>query len=157
MNEPSGTTGQDDRRAWIAVLARAPREQLALHAGALVPSEFEWLRQPETGLAMVRARVGNTGDRFNLGEVTITRCVTRHRDASGDAVAGVGYIKGRDAERARWVAMFDALLQRPAYRERLMRDVIGPLRSAIDATRAAEAARTAASRVRFFTLQSETA
>jgi alpha-D-ribose 1-methylphosphonate 5-triphosphate synthase subunit PhnG len=105
---------------------------------------------------MLRGRVGNTGDRFNLGETTVTRCVVRHRGADGVATAGVGYVTGRDTERATWVARFDALLQHPQRHATLMRDVVAPLCEATRVTRAAEAARTAASRVRFYTLTPET-
>jgi alpha-D-ribose 1-methylphosphonate 5-triphosphate synthase subunit PhnG len=143
------------RRAWLAVLAHAPRDALERHAQALDPQRFEWLREPEVGLAMVRGRIGNRGDRFNLGETTLTRCVVRHRGASGRVCAGVGYVLGRDVQRAGWVARLDALLQRPEHHEAVMREVIEPLRSATEHQRAAEQARTAASRVRFFTMQPE--
>jgi len=132
MTEKSESTQQArQRREWLAVLARAPREALAEHASHVLRDvSFDILRKPETGLVMVRARIGNTGDRFNLGESTITRCIVRHHAADGRATAGVGYVLGRDSDRAVWVASFDALLQQPAHHE---------------------------SRVRFFTLQPEVA
>jgi len=143
------------RRDWLAVLAHAPRESLQRLAGAILAQPFEWLREPETGLAMLRARVGNGGDRFNLGEATLTRCVVRLRGARGTVTAGIGYVLGRDAERAGWVARFDALLQQPEQHGAVMRDVIEPLRAATAERRAEKQARTDASRVRFFTLQPE--
>lgn len=145
------------RREWLSVLAHAPREQLQRHAQAISDDGFEWLRRPETGLAMLRGRVSNRGDRFNLGEATMTRCVVRHRGAMGTLRAGIGYVLGRDEQRAEWVARLDALLQQPEYHEAVLRDVIAPLRAATAERRAQEEARTAASRVRFFTLQPETA
>jgi alpha-D-ribose 1-methylphosphonate 5-triphosphate synthase subunit PhnG len=145
------------RREWLSVLAHAPRELLGRHAQAISGHGFEWLREPEIGLAMLRGRVGNSGDRFNLGEATMTRCVVRHRGAAGTLRAGIGYVLGRDEERARWIARLDALLQQPEHHEALMRDVIAPLRHAVAEQRAQQAARTAASRVNFFTLQPETA
>lgn len=145
------------RREWLSVLAHAPREQLQRHAQAISDDGFEWLRRPETGLAMLRGRVGNRGDRFNLGEATMTRCVVRHRGAMGTLRAGIGYVLGRDEQRAEWVARLDALLQQPEHHEAVLRDVIAPLRAATAERRAQEEARTAASRVRFFTLQPETA
>jgi alpha-D-ribose 1-methylphosphonate 5-triphosphate synthase subunit PhnG len=145
------------RRDWLAVLARAPREDLARHAQVLAGEPFEWLRAPEVGLAMLRARVGQGGDRFNLGEATITRCAVRHRGANGLATLGLGYVIGRDEERARWVAGFDALLQQAERHARLTQRVIEPLHAAARAAREAQAAQTAASRVRFFTLAAEPA
>lgn len=155
MRMTSESITKESRRDWLAVLAHASRDLLERHAAAIEPGRFEWLREPETGLAMVRGRVGNTGDRFNLGETTMTRCVVRHRGASGAVTAGIGYVLGRDAQRAAWVARLDALLQQPEHREALMHEVIEPLREATRQARGAAAARTAASRVRFFTLASE--
>jgi alpha-D-ribose 1-methylphosphonate 5-triphosphate synthase subunit PhnG len=144
-----------DRQAWLAVLAHAPRAELAARAGpAVAAHRFDWLREPETGLALVRARIANRGDRFNLGEVTLTRCIARV--AVGEHVtAGVGHVLGRDDERARWVAQLDALLQQPSLNTGLQAGVIAPLRAARAAALADEQARHAASRVSFYTLQSE--
>ncbi len=144
------------RRAWLAVLAQAPRGALARHAAHLHAQSFEWLREPEIGLAMLRGRIGNSGDRFNLGEATMTRCVVRHRGVDGRVAAGLGMVIGRDVERAGWVAQLDAMLQQPEHHDALMRDVVAPLREATQALRREEAARTAASKVRFFTLTPET-
>ena len=54
------------RRAWLAVLAHAPRAALAEHAEAAVAAHgFDWLREPETGLALVRARIANRATASN--------------------------------------------------------------------------------------------
>lgn len=143
------------RQAWLAVLALAPRAALAEAAApALAGHRFEWLREPETGLAMVRARIANRGDRFNLGEATLTRCIARVT-VGGHTTAGVGHVLGRDDERARWVAQLDALLQQPTLHAALQREVIAPLAAAREQLLAAERARHAASRVSFYTLQPE--
>jgi alpha-D-ribose 1-methylphosphonate 5-triphosphate synthase subunit PhnG len=151
----TGTSNVEDRREWLAVLAHAPREALERYAEAIGAEHFECLREPEVGLAMLRARVGNGGDRFNVGEATITRCVVRHRGAAGTVAAGVGYVLGRDVRRAEWVARIDALLQQSEHHDAVMRDVVRPLQAATRTARADEAARTAASRVQFFTLAPE--
>lgn len=143
------------RQAWLAVLAHAPRAALAEYAeAASAGHRFDWLREPETGLALVRARIANRGDRFNLGEVTLTRCIARVTLA-GQATAGVGHTLGRDEQRARWVAQLDALLQQPSLQQRLLADVIAPLRDLRVAALTHEQARHAPSRVSFYTLQSE--
>jgi alpha-D-ribose 1-methylphosphonate 5-triphosphate synthase subunit PhnG len=149
----------DPRRTeWLRVLAQAPAAELwRLAAPVLADYRFEWLRRPETGLAMVRARIGNRGDRFNLGEATITRCALRHAGPDGRLHAGVGHVLGRDAEQAERIAQLDALLQRDDLQALLWREVVEPLRRSIDERRAAERARTEATRVRFFTLQPEAA
>jgi alpha-D-ribose 1-methylphosphonate 5-triphosphate synthase subunit PhnG len=149
------TIDSEKRRQWLAVLAQAPRDALQQQAECIDTESFDMLRDAECGLVMLRARIGNHGDRFNLGEATLTRCVVRHRGAAGETTAGVGYVLGRDAQRAGWVACLDALLQQPDRHDGLMLDVIAPLQAAIDSRRAAQRSRTAASRVQFFTLQPE--
>lgn len=152
---PPSTSSTASRQAWLAVLAHAPRDDLALGAERVVAGHsFDWLREPETGLALVRARIANRGDRFNLGEVTLTRCIARTTIA-GHATAGVGHTLGRDGQRARWIAQLDALLQQPTLHDRLQAEVIAPLRAARTELLAREQARHAASRVAFYTLQAE--
>src|ERR1700753_1636398 len=104
------------RRAWMAVLARTPRVDLeAALTRALqeIPAPtYDWLRPPEIGLAMVRGRVGGSGDPFNLGEATVTRATLRLRSSSDAAAAvGVACHLGRDRRRAELAAFADALLQ----------------------------------------------
>ena len=154
-NTAQDTPGHSARQHWLAVLAHAPRELLERHAAALPDAAFARLRAPEIGLTMVRARIGNHGDRFNVGDATVTRCVVRHRGDDGRLAAGVGYVLGRDEARAEWIARLDALLQQPDHHDTLMRDVIAPLEQATAKRRAAEAALTAGSRVSFDTLASE--
>ncbi|MCV2352797.1 phosphonate C-P lyase system protein PhnG [Paucibacter sp. B2R-40] len=148
-----------ERQQWLSVLAHAPRESLQQLLGPLMTGlQFEPLRAPEVGLTMLRARAGNSGERFNLGEATLTRCVLRCvlRFQGEDHVSvGVGYVLGRDVERASWVAQADALLQQPAWVERLQAEVIAPLRALTQALRVQQASETAASRVQFYTLQAE--
>jgi alpha-D-ribose 1-methylphosphonate 5-triphosphate synthase subunit PhnG len=142
------------RRDWLGVLAHAGAAELQrLAAPLLADYRFETLREPETALVMVRARIANTGDRYNLGEATLTRCVVRHVDAEGNAVAGVGHVLGTGAAHALQIAQLDALLQRPAHQGGLMQRVIEPLRRARRDRDNGERAATEASRVRFMTLQ----
>ncbi|AKJ30393.1 alpha-D-ribose 1-methylphosphonate 5-triphosphate synthase subunit PhnG [Caldimonas brevitalea] len=142
----------------MQVLARATSAELARWAAPVANAQrFDWLRHPEPGLVMLRGRIGNSGDRFNLGEATVTRCVVRVCLPEGESAAGVGYVLGRDTQRASWVACIDALLQLPLCRADVMRRVIEPLAAAAAARRAAAQARTATSRVEFHTLQAEVA
>jgi len=147
-----------ERQRWLAVLANAPREALANHAGQLLAGlAFETLREAETGLLMLQGRIGGDGDRFNLGEASVTRCVVRHRGLDGTPTVGVGYRLGRDPERVRWMARFDALLQHRLHRADLLHALVAPLAQVIDARRADLAARAQATRVKFFELQPGTA
>ena len=97
---------------------------------------------------MIQARAGGTGRRFNLGEMTMTRCVVR----LADGTTGFSHIAGRDVRKAELAAVFDALLQRPDDQGRLLTDVIRPLESAEAAQKRTMAEKVAATKVDFFTL-----
>ena len=137
-----------DRARWLGVLAQAPREALErAWAEIAAPPTAELLRRPEVGLVMLRGRAGGSGRRFNLGEMTVTRCAVR----LADGTVGHGYVQGRDKAKAELVARFDALLQTEAGRD-LLPALVGPLAAAQAAARAEIARKAAATRVEFFTL-----
>ncbi len=145
---PDAVNGARQRR--LRVLARADRATLESALAAL-PQQPEWrrLKQPETGLTMVRARAGGVGQRFNLGEMTVSRCVV----ALGDGGAmGVGYVQGRDRRRAELVAVFDALSQDAAGAEKIEQLLIAPVEQKLADERRAREAKVAATKVDFFTL-----
>jgi alpha-D-ribose 1-methylphosphonate 5-triphosphate synthase subunit PhnG len=140
---------QQERRFWLAVLARAPAEQIAARieaAPALPPHER--LRGPEIGLVMVRGRAGGDGAPFNLGEMTVARCSV----TLGEGRVGHALRAGRDRRAAELSAVLDAALQDPALRPALLRLVIEPLAADQAAGRQAEAERAAATRVEFMTM-----
>ncbi len=136
------------RRHWLSVLARSERAAIeAALAGQEIP-EVELLRPAEVGLVMVRGRAGGNGQRFNLGEMPVTRCSVR--SASGHV--GHGYVQGRDKAHAELTARLDAALQEPARRAALAEAVIKPLASALDDRKKETEAKAAATRVDFFTM-----
>jgi alpha-D-ribose 1-methylphosphonate 5-triphosphate synthase subunit PhnG len=142
------------RRHWMAVLARARTEELERAFRTLQPApDFQWLRQPDTGLIMLRGRVGGTGAKFNLGEASLTRCVLR-TDSGRDGMSyvGVSYVLGRDRRHAELAALFDALLQDPDRHDQLDSGVIRALEAAQTQRREAASRKAAATKVEFYTL-----
>ncbi|MEL6489908.1 MAG: phosphonate C-P lyase system protein PhnG [Cyanobacteria bacterium J06621_3] len=142
-----------ERQHWMGTLAKAALpelEQCVLGLGDL-PS-YEFLRSPETGLAMVRGQAGGSGDAFNLGEITLTRCVV---SVSGGQVvpAGFGYVKGRSHRHAELAAVCDALLQQGQWHERVMSAVVKPLQQSLQRASAEQQQQTAATKVEFFTMR----
>jgi alpha-D-ribose 1-methylphosphonate 5-triphosphate synthase subunit PhnG len=133
----------------MAVLAQARADEIerGLHA-VMDPVDYVELRAPETGLVMLRGRVGGDGAAFNLGEATVTRAAVQI--ASGEV--GIAYVLGRDQKKARLSAVCDALWQSKRYRDVLERCVLAPIRTRVDAERNHQRAQTAATRVDFFTL-----
>lgn len=138
------------RQHWISTLSKA--EPIALKAlweevlAAERPA-YEVLRAPEIGLVMVRGRTGGTGDRFNLGEMTVTRCAVRLD--SGET--GVSYRSGRDKEAAEVSAVIDAMLQREGGRDAAVQ-VIAALDEEQTRRRSQQARRSGATKVNFFTM-----
>lgn len=136
------------RKEAMRLLARATLGELnaAWEALAAQP-EVHPVRGPETGLVMVRGRIGGGGDPFNLGEATVSRATIRL--SSGEI--GHGQLLGTDKERARLASIFDALSQRQSDRasvDALLRRIAERL--AQEERRKAE--ETAATRVDFFTM-----
>lgn len=141
-------SAQQERARWISILAKAPAAELAASVQQFgeLPS-YLWLRKPETGLAMVRARTGGSGSQFNLGEMSVTRCALRL--ATGET--GVAYVAGRDQRHAESAAIFDALMQgehRPAVEE----NIIKPLELFLQQKRQQLQAEALATRVEFMTM-----
>ncbi|MCC6946806.1 MAG: phosphonate C-P lyase system protein PhnG [Bradyrhizobiaceae bacterium] len=138
---------ESNRRAVMAVLAEARVDELVRAIQALGTPAFRELRPAETGLVMVRGRIGGDGAPFNLGEATVTRATVQIE--SGET--GFAYVLGRDREKARLAALADALWQ-GAQREAVERHVLAPVRGRLETERARKRAETAATRVDFFTL-----
>lgn len=145
MNTQTDADLIDARKHWMAVLARAPEDQLDRELHRVGVPQFRFLRPPETGLTMVRGRTGGTGQPFNLGETTMTRCVVEldsgHR--------GFGYVLGRSHRHAELAALLDALIQ---VTPDLQDTVIAPLHEQWRAERDLEARTAAATRVDFMTM-----
>ena len=76
---------------------------------------------------MVRGRIGGDGAPFNLGEATVSRAAVRL--ASGEV--GFGYTLGRDGEKARMIALCDALVQSDEFAGAVEAKVVAPLRNAM--------------------------
>ena len=148
-----GTGRPIQRRDWMAWVARAPLPLLEQALALELAHPRTWLRRPETGLYMVQGRVGGTGQRFNVGEVTVTRCALRAGQA-GDAI-GVAYVLGRNHRHAELAALADALLQAPDRFAELDQRLLTPLQALLRQRRLAKAERSASTRVDFFTVARE--
>ena len=147
MTRPPATS-QICRRDAMSVLAHAPTERILACLEVLDIPPYEAARQPESGLVMVRGRIGGDGAPFNLGEASISRAAVRL--ASGEL--GFGYVLGRDGEKARLIALCDALIQNSDFKIDVEQKIIAPLRHELEAARNQQAAETAATRVDFYTL-----
>ena len=136
---------QTGRKEWMGLLARAKPAHLASLFPDLPPHDY--LRAPEIGAVMVRGRMGGTGQPFNLGEMTVTRCALR----LGSGAVGHAHVQGRDKAHAIRAAVLDAMMQTDVA-EAVRATVLHPLAQDEAQRRATRAAKAAATRVEFFTL-----
>ena len=132
----------------MAVLAHAEAGEIAARLRNLALPDHQDLRAPENGLVMLRGRIGGDGAPFNLGEATVSRAAVRL--ASGEV--GFGYTLGRDGEKARLIALCDALVQSRDFGASVERDIIAPLREKLAMRRKQAAEETAATKVDFYTM-----
>src|SRR5882757_9902766 len=139
---------QAQRKAAMSVLVHSDAAGIACHLDSIALPPYENLREPENGLVMVRGRIGGDGAPFNLGEATISRAAVRL--ATGEV--GFGYTLGRDAQKARMIALCDALVQSNEFAGAVETKVLAPLRAAMISERNRKAAETAATRVDFYTM-----
>lgn len=135
----------EDRQTWMGLLARAVPASVCLLLPEL-PSHG-LLRGPEVGAVMVRGRIGGTGQPFNLGEMTVTRCTVR----LSCGTVGHDHVQRRDKPHAIRVAVLDALLQTERA-EAMKLQVLVPLAEAEATARQLRASKAAATKVEFFTL-----
>jgi alpha-D-ribose 1-methylphosphonate 5-triphosphate synthase subunit PhnG len=132
----------------MGLLAKAGRAELQAAWEALdIKPAVEPVRGPETGLVMVRGRIGGGGAPFNLGEATVSRASVR----LDDGTVGHGQALGTDGGKARLAAIFDALFQQPA-RTGVVEALLAAVEARIAREDATKARQTAATRVDFFTM-----
>jgi len=138
-----------ERQRWMRVLAMAPVNALEEAWGELADKPaYTLLRVPEVGAAMVRARAGGSGGQFNMGEMTVTRCVVKLQNGP----TGHAYVAGRDKRKTELAAAFDALLQMEKRRMELLPSLIIPLEARHEKTRDVRSRKVQATRVNFFTM-----
>jgi alpha-D-ribose 1-methylphosphonate 5-triphosphate synthase subunit PhnG len=139
-----------ERRALLRACADATEQELetALVGLGPLPPHAE-LRAPQTGLVMLRGRVGGNGPPFNVGEAIVTRAAVQFQSGT----IGFSYLLGRSHRRARLAALVDAMGQESAaHRERLEAALVAPVTARRAQECADRRAETAATKVSFFTL-----
>lgn len=133
----------------MRLLARAKPAELAGPLAKRWPDLVtRQVRAPETGLVMLRGRMGGDGAPFNTGEATVSRAVVEL--ATGER--GYGQLLGRDKAQAERAATVEALYQREADRAAVETMILTPIADRLAAETQRQRSETAATRVDFFTL-----
>lgn len=142
------TIDTERQKRVIDVLAHCDGEQVFRRFSTLkdIP-QWTYVRKPETGLVMVRGRMGGTGGAFNFGEVTVTRAVV----SLDTGETGFAYSLGRDSKKAECAAILHALWKTDR-REEIEGAVIIPLESDIEQEKIKIREEVAPTKVDFFTL-----
>jgi alpha-D-ribose 1-methylphosphonate 5-triphosphate synthase subunit PhnG len=144
--DSAGTPARKELMRVCADATEAEMEAALAPFGDLAAADD--IRPPQTGLVMLRGRIGGNGPPFNIGEATVTRAAVRL--AGGEM--GFAYLLGRSHRRARLAAVLDALGQHEDRRQQLQRLLVEPVTARRNAERATQRAEVAATRVDFFTL-----
>jgi alpha-D-ribose 1-methylphosphonate 5-triphosphate synthase subunit PhnG len=137
-----------DRRNTMAALAKADLSVME-DAWRALPSRpaYTPVRGPETGLVMIRGRIGGGGAPFNLGEATVSRATIRLDTGE----VGFGQTLGLAPRKAELAAVFDALAQRQADAGTVAA-LVARIEAASGADDDEQRRQTAATRVDFFTM-----
>jgi alpha-D-ribose 1-methylphosphonate 5-triphosphate synthase subunit PhnG len=140
--------GTNARQRIIEALAKAEQSVLEAAWDALDPKPgHSAVRGPESGLVMIRGRIGGGGAPFNLGEATVSRATVRLD--SGEV--GFGQTLGLAQRKAELAAIFDALAQRTEHAD-MVETLVASIEAAIAEQDGEHLRRTAATRVDFFTM-----
>ena len=149
MTQPqTAETAGLERRRTMEALAKADLSVLDDAWNRLAPKPaYTVVRGPETGLMMIRGRIGGGGAPFNLGEATVSRATIRLE--SGEI--GFGQMLGLAPRKAELAALFDALAQRAEHAS-VVAELVVSIETKVAEQDAELLRRTAATRVDFFTM-----
>ena len=138
----------EKRKSWMSLLATSSQSDLLnLWEQKKIKVNYVWLRTPEIGSIMAQGRMGVTGDKFNIGEVTITRCSLKLNCGT----IGHSYAQGRSKKKAEISALCDALMQTKMSKE-INKNIIIPLEKIKKDNKDKILSKAEATKVDFFTL-----
>ena len=138
----------EKRKSWMSLLATSNQSDLLnLWEQKKIKVNYVWLRTPEIGSIMAQGRMGVTGDKFNIGEVTITRCSLKLNCGT----IGHSYVQGRSKKKAEISALCDALMQTKLSKE-INKNIIIPLEKIKKDNKDKILSKAEATKVDFFTL-----
>jgi alpha-D-ribose 1-methylphosphonate 5-triphosphate synthase subunit PhnG len=137
------------RKALLHACSKATEAEMSAALGAFPASQNAFdLRPPESGLVMVRGRIGGLGNAFNVGEAVVTRASVRLADGR----IGHSYLLGRSGSKARLAATIDALGHDPVDRRTLDHAFVEQVYLRLEREAAVRHEEVAATRVNFFTM-----
>ncbi|WP_337270598.1 phosphonate C-P lyase system protein PhnG [Oryzifoliimicrobium ureilyticus] len=140
---------QPGRKRVADLLAKAEMSELnATWADVDPKPAVQPIRGPETGLVMIKGRIGGGGSPFNLGEATVTRATVRLETGT----VGHAHALGTDREKVQLAAIFEALWQEAETQSLVEERLLKAIEARLAAADSQKAEETAATRVDFFTM-----
>lgn len=137
------------RKRIVDLLARATLSELQAGLATLgAEPTYSLVRGPETGLVMVRGRIGGGGAAFNLGEATMSRASIRLEDGR----IGHAYRLGTDRKATTLAAVLEAEGQKADTLAIIEEALLAPLSARLAKEAETLQAETAATKVDFFTM-----
>ena len=137
------------RKRIVDLLARATLGELQTGLASLdAEPTYSLIRGPETGLVMVRGRIGGGGAAFNLGEATMSRASIRLEDGR----IGHSYRLGTDRKAAILAAILEAESQKASSLAVIEQALLVPLTARLAKESETLQAETVATKVDFFTM-----
>lgn len=137
------------RQQLLSLLAKSRLDEIQAHWNKLsIQSDYRFLKKPEVGMVMVRAQADEVGQQFNMGEMTMTRCVIQLESEE----LGFGHCAGRDKAKAEQIAVIDACFQQQGYQALIHEQLVMPLETLLAEQRRQQAQKVTASKVNFFTM-----
>lgn len=104
------------RPEWISIFSKTNESLLKNSLDHINFKEnYDVLSGPEIGSIMIQGRAGGTGDKFNLGEATLTKCIVKFQEKTG-----YSYHLGRNLIKSEYGAILDALMQIESYHSKLL-------------------------------------
>ena len=104
------------RPEWIPIFSKTSEDLLKNSLDHINFKEnYDVLLGPEVGSIMIQGRAGGTGDKFNLGEATLTKCIVKFQEKTG-----YSYHLGRNLIKSEYGAILDALMQIESYHSKLL-------------------------------------
>ncbi len=137
-----------ERKQWIKALSLSNASELnKLWEDLQIDVDFKYLSGPETGLLTCRGKMGGTGNSFNLGDISVTRCSVQL--ASGEI--GTSIQTGTNHNKSKYAALIDALMQTDQ-KAMLQEKIINPLVANREEKAQARQAEIMSSKVDFYTM-----
>ena len=104
------------RPEWISIFSKTNESLLKNSLDHINFKEnYDVLLGPEIGSIMIQGRAGGSGDKFNLGEATLTKCIVKFQEKTG-----YSYHLGRNLIKSEYGAILDALMQIESYHSKLL-------------------------------------